>query len=74
MHGRVKKSVFYLRLGTENFRKSMAFQCRSVAQAGSAPDLGSGGRRFESYRSDHFFIGRQVFDEKMMQQSGKAKA
>ena len=26
---------------------------RSVAQPGSAPDLGSGGRRFESSRSDH---------------------
>ena len=26
---------------------------RSVAQPGSAPDLGSGGRRFESCRSDH---------------------
>ena len=27
---------------------------RSVAQSGSAPGLGPGGRRFESYRSDHF--------------------
>src|SRR6266702_3278331 len=26
---------------------------RSVAQPGSASDLGSEGRRFESYRSDH---------------------
>ena len=26
---------------------------RSVAQSGSAPGLGPGGRRFESYRSDH---------------------
>ena len=29
---------------------------RSVAQSGSAPGLGPGGRRFESYRSDHFQI------------------
>ncbi len=27
---------------------------RSVAQPGSAPVLGTGGRRFESSRSDHF--------------------
>jgi hypothetical protein len=27
--------------------------CRSVAQPGSASDLGSEGRRFESFRSDH---------------------
>ncbi len=31
---------------------------RSVAQSGSAPGLGPGGRRFESYRSDHFQIVR----------------
>ena len=28
---------------------------RSVAQPGSAPDLGSGGQRFESSRSDQFY-------------------
>ena len=27
---------------------------RSVAQSGSAPGLGPGGRRFESFHSDHF--------------------
>ena len=27
---------------------------RSIAQLGSAPGLGPGGRRFESYYSDHF--------------------
>ena len=27
---------------------------RSIAQPGSAPGLGPGGRRFESYCSDHF--------------------
>ncbi len=29
---------------------------RSVAQPGSAPEWGSGGRRFESFHSDHFFL------------------
>ena len=29
-------------------------QFRSIAQPGSAPGLGPGGRRFESYCSDHF--------------------
>ena len=28
---------------------------RSIAQPGSAPGLGPGGRRFESYCSDQFF-------------------
>ncbi len=28
---------------------------RSIAQPGSAPGLGPGGRRFESYCSDHLF-------------------
>gem|GEM_PF-6487900 len=28
--------------------------CRGVAQFGSAPALGAGGRRFESCRPDHF--------------------
>ena len=28
--------------------------CRSVAQPGSAPGLGPGGRRFEPSHSDHF--------------------
>ena len=30
-------------------------RCRSVAQPGSAPRSGRGGRRFESYHSDHVF-------------------
>lgn len=30
---------------------------RSVAQPGSAPALGAGGRRFESYYSDQFYRG-----------------
>lgn len=30
--------------------------CRSVAQSGSAPGLGPGGRRFKSFRSDQFFL------------------
>ena len=29
---------------------------RSVAQSGSAPGLGPGGRRFESFHSDHLDI------------------
>ena len=29
-------------------------QCRGVAQSGSAPVLGTGGREFESRRPDHF--------------------
>ncbi len=28
--------------------------CRGVAQSGSAPVLGTGGREFESRRPDHF--------------------
>ena len=31
---------------------------RSMAQFGSAPGLGPGGRRFESYCSDQFFKAR----------------
>ena len=31
---------------------------RSIAQPGSAPGLGPGGRRFESYCSDQFFKAR----------------
>ena len=34
-------------------------QCRSVAQPGSAPRSGRGGRRFESSHSDHFFLSGQ---------------
>lgn len=30
--------------------------CRGVAQFGSAPGLGPGGRRFESFHLDHFLI------------------
>ena len=33
---------------------------RSVAQPGSAPGLGPGGRRFESSRSDHVLIENAV--------------
>ena len=29
--------------------------CRGVAQSGSAPVLGTGGREFESRRPDHIF-------------------
>ena len=32
--------------------------CRGVAQPGSAPALGAGGRRFESYRPDHSLLLR----------------
>ena len=30
--------------------------CRGVAQSGSAPVLGTGGREFESRRPDHFLL------------------
>ena len=37
-----------------DIRKTLSSRsCRSVAQPGSASDLGSEGRRFESFRSDH---------------------
>ncbi len=36
--------------------------CRGVAQLGSAPDLGSGGRWFESSRLDHHFRLRAGFE------------
>lgn len=44
----------------------MGFAIRGVAQPGSAPGLGPGGRRFESCRPDkngqsHHMIGRFVF-------------
>ena len=32
---------------------------RSMAQSGSAPGLGPGGRRFESYCSDQFFKAKE---------------
>ena len=35
---------------------------RSMAQFGSAPGLGPGGRRFESYCSDQFFKARFSID------------
>jgi hypothetical protein len=35
-------------------------RCRSVAQSGSAPRSGRGGRRFESYHSDHFPAYRNI--------------
>ena len=34
--------------------------CRGVAQSGSAPVLGTGGREFESRRPDHFLV--RIFD------------
>ena len=34
--------------------ESVKQQCRGVAQPGSAPALGAGGRRFKSYRPDQF--------------------
>ena len=36
-------------------RYTKAEMNRSIAQPGSAPGLGPGGRRFESYCSDQFF-------------------
>ena len=33
---------------------------RGVAQPGSAPALGAGGRRFKSYRPDQFFLRFQL--------------
>ena len=38
----------------------MKQESRGVAQPGSAPALGAGGRRFKSYRPDQFFAGEQV--------------
>jgi hypothetical protein len=35
------------------FRMKEAVECRGVAQPGSAPALGAGGRVFESHRPDH---------------------
>ena len=34
--------------------------CRGVAQSGSAPVLGTGGREFESRRPDHFLV--RIYD------------
>ena len=36
---------------------------RGVAQPGSAPVLGTGGRRFESCRPDYFFSLTQTFSK-----------
>ena len=33
---------------------------RSIAQPGSAPGLGPGGRRFESYHSDHSLNDKEL--------------
>lgn len=55
-----KKCVLRLHFLKEKFSEcSSKLKRRSVAQSGSAPDLGSGGRRFESYRSDHDLIWQQ---------------
>ena len=55
-------------------------KCRGVAQPGSAPALGAGCRRFESYRPDHFtkqdfsFMPHAIIAQrpKSAMQSGKA--
>ena len=37
---------------------------RGVAQPGSAPGLGPGGREFESLRPDHFNYSRRFYELK----------
>ena len=39
----------------ESLLESIVQYSRGVAQPGSAPALGAGGRRFKSYRPDQFF-------------------
>lgn len=47
---------------------------RGVAQPGSAPVLGTGGRKFESCRPDHFVDCRPtIFDTKNKAQYDKSK-
>ena len=41
-------------------------KCRSVAQPGSAPRSGRGGRRFESSHSDHFFLIHSIDPELLL--------
>ena len=38
------------------YHSTILNQCRDVAQLGSAPPWGGGGRRFKSCRSDHFMF------------------
>ena len=45
-------SVFYLTFAPANRKKDKRKAMRGVAQSGSAPGLGPGGRRFESCRPD----------------------
>lgn len=40
-------------------------QFRSIAQPGSAPGLGPGGRRFESYCSDHILDFKRKSESKI---------
>ena len=44
--------------------------CRGVAQSGSAPGLGPGGRRFESSRPDHLFFKPVVGIAQLVRASG----
>ena len=59
LEGPVKRSsiAFYLRVCEYNADRSMLLESnhRGVAQSGSAPHWGCGGRRFKSCRPDQFF-------------------
>ncbi len=41
---------------SSSMEQSFNLICRGVAQSGSASGLGPEGRRFESYRPDHFKV------------------
>ena len=56
-------------------RKRCYNRCsRGVAQPGSAPALGAGGREFESRRPDHFCLVFQLLRRKTASQSPSSAA
>lgn len=62
--------VFRLDRTVSTRQKPCQFKCRSVAQSGSAPASGAGGRRFESSHSDHHFIPLKLLSFIWPQRSG----
>ena len=51
-----KRLLFQINHAISTSRVKLTDQCRGVAQSGSAPASGAGGRRFESSRPDHIFL------------------
>ncbi len=60
-------------MGAHPTQRTAKADRRSVAQSGSAPDLGSGGQRFESSHSDHPPRWDSCTKKQSMRYSGKRR-